>query len=109
MKDELKEFVWVDQNIWTNVTKKSNGKGIQILGVKFFPDDLQTTNYNWSNRVEELRIFVERNKTRKVSPGDKILLLNINGMATFCLFNAHLFLIDFQFIFTHAIIYFKKM
>ena len=39
--------------------KWKNEKGIKILGVKFFPDDLQTTNYNWSKRVEELQNFVE--------------------------------------------------
>ena len=56
--------------------------GIKILGVTFVPDDLRTTNYNWGKRVEELKVFVERNKTRKLSLRGKILLLRVaKGMA----------------------------
>ena len=63
--------------------KWKNEKGIKILGVKFFPDDLRTTNYNWSKRIEELRVFVEKNRTRRLSLRGKILLLNVKGMAKF--------------------------
>ena len=47
--------------------KWKNEKGIKILGVKFFPHNLQTTNKNWSKRIEELKDFVEKNQTRKLS------------------------------------------
>ena len=47
--------------------KWKNEKGIKILGVKFFPDDLRT-KYNWS-------------KTRKLPLRGNILLLDEKGMA----------------------------
>ena len=63
--------------------KWKNDKGLKILGIKFFPDELQTSNKNWSNQMAELREFVERNRTRKLSLRGKILLLNAKGMAKF--------------------------
>ena len=57
--------------------KWKNGKGIKILSVKFFPHDLQTTNTNWSKKIEELKDFVEKNQLRKLSPKGKIMLLNV--------------------------------
>ena len=90
---------WVLQNIRINVTIKlgpskhqdechhkikwKNEKGIKILGIKLFPDNLETTNKNWSKRMAELRDFIEKIQTRKLSLRGKILLLNAKAMAKF--------------------------
>ena len=63
--------------------KWKNDEGLEILGVRFFPDNLHTSNYNWSERMGELRDFVETNKTWKLSLRGKVLLLNAKGMAKF--------------------------
>ena len=54
--------------------KWKNGKGIKILGIKLFPDNLETTNKNWSKRMAELWDFIEKNQTRKLSLRGRILL-----------------------------------
>ena len=63
--------------------KCKNDEGLEILGVRFFPDNLHTSNCNWSERMGELHDFVETNKTRKLSLRGKVLLLNAKGMAKF--------------------------
>ena len=52
--------------------KWKNEKGIKILGIIFFPDNLETTNKNWSKRMAELRDFIEKNQTKKLSLRGKI-------------------------------------
>ena len=54
--------------------KWKNEKGIKILGIKFFPDNLETKNNNWSKRMAELRDFIEKNQTRKLSLRGKMFV-----------------------------------
>ena len=55
----------------------------RILGIKFVPDNLETTNKNWSKRMAELWEFIEKNQTRKLSLRGKFVLLNAKAMAKF--------------------------
>ena len=63
--------------------KWKNDTGLKILVIKFFPDELHMLNKNWNNQMAELREFIERNRTRKLSLRGKILFLNAKGMAKF--------------------------
>ena len=57
--------------------------GLKSLGIYFFPDQLQTINFNWSVIKQRLINFTERTKNRKLSFRGKVLNLNMCGMGQF--------------------------
>ena len=69
-KDETNiEIQWVDRT------------GLKILGVVFFPDQLMTTNYNWTKKIEKLKTFTNLSQTRNLSLKGKVINLNSVGLA----------------------------
>ena len=58
-----------------------NHTGLPSLGVRFFPDQLRQTNFNWSEAIQRLTEFSQTHITRKLSLKGKVMLLNMLGLA----------------------------
>ena len=59
-----------------NAIKWNEDTGLKILGITFFTDELQTTNYNWKNVIDKLKRKTDILKTRSLSLRGKVILLN---------------------------------
>ena len=59
-----------------NVIKWNEDAGLKILGIMFFTDELQTTNYNWKTVIDKLKRKTDILKTRSLSLRGKVILLN---------------------------------
>ena len=55
---------------WKNI------EGMEILGVYYFADYMQTQNYNWRITVEQFKTQLQGLKKRKLSLKGKVLVLN---------------------------------
>ena len=59
-----------------NAIKWNEDTGLKILGITFFTDELQITNYNWKNVIDKLKRKTDILKTRSLSLRGKVILLN---------------------------------